>query len=98
LGTSFTGGLYWIIKVVGQGDFLCALVSLCPKDLKRPWWRSGSVNKFEFLRPFSNSCFALYQFYIELKTKSLLTMPSNALPFKPSVQFKPKFKFQQHLV
>ena len=52
--------------------------------------RSGSVNKLEFLRPFSKatektekkSCFALDQLYIELKTKSLFTTTSNDLPFK----------------
>ena len=45
---------------------------------------SGSLQKFEFLRPFSpfsillrKPHFALNQLYIELKTKSLLTKPSN---------------------
>ena len=51
--------------------------------------RSGSGKKFEFLRPFSKAnekqFFALYQFYIELKSKS------NVLPFLSS-QLKPKFK------
>ena len=52
--------------------------------------RSGSVKKFEFLRPFSKatektekkSCFALDKLYIELKMKSLFTITSNILPFK----------------
>ena len=45
---------------------------------------SGSVKKFELLSPFSKAmkkqCFALDQFYVELKTKSLLTIPGNVLP------------------
>jgi hypothetical protein len=51
--------------------------------------RSGSVKKFEFLRPFSKatektekSCFALDQLYIELKMKRLFTTTSNVLPVK----------------
>ena len=49
--------------------------------------KSYSVKIFEFLRPFNKvvrnlrkECFALYQFYIELKTKKFLTMPGNVLP------------------
>ena len=52
--------------------------------------RSGSVKKFEFLRPFSKatektekkSYFASDQLYIELKAKSLSTTTINDLPFK----------------
>ena len=46
--------------------------------------RSGCLKKFEFLRHSASllrkPCFGLYQFYIELKTKKLLTTPSNVLP------------------
>ena len=48
-----------------------------------------SYFKDEFLRQFSKAlrklkkpCFALAQFYIELKVKSLFTQTSNVLPFK----------------
>ena len=48
-----------------------------------------SYSKCEFLCPFNKAtektektCFALDQFYIKLKTKSLFTSTSNVLPFK----------------
>jgi hypothetical protein len=47
---------------------------------------SGSLKKFEFLRPFSfllrKPCFASNQLYIKLKTKSLLSKPSFVLPLQ----------------
>ena len=46
--------------------------------------RSGTVKKFEFLRPFSKATektmFCFVSLYIELKTKRLLTRPSNIFP------------------
>ena len=63
--------------------------------------RSGSVKKFEFLRPFSKAaakCFALDQLYIELKTKSLFTTTSNVLPsnvdnFLPDLDINPSIVY-----
>ena len=62
---------------------------------------TASENKFEFLRQLSmvsrklkQTCFALYQLYIELKAKSLLTIPSHVL----LVIVNKYSKFDSHLL
>ena len=67
--------------------------------------RSGSVKKFKFLRPFikatektEKSCFALDQFYIELKMKFVYNRPamfnlSNIDNFLPDLHINPSILY-----